>query len=71
MYDGPLPPGPKSKAEPDLRTVHCVALDQKTGVSYYVVRLAVPERLPEVHLVDVLRCDLDLDGTGNRAVCRT
>jgi hypothetical protein len=61
MYDGPMPPGPKSKAEPDLRTVRCVALEQKTSVSYYVVRLAVPERLPEVHL----------DGTGNRAVCRT
>ena len=51
MYDGPLPPGPKSKAEPDLRTVHCVALDQKTGVSYYVVPLAVPD---EPVLVDHL-----------------
>jgi hypothetical protein len=36
-----------------------------------VGRLAVPERLPEVQLVDVLRCALDLDGTGELAVCCT
>jgi hypothetical protein len=34
MYDGPLPPGPKSKAEPDVRMVRCAAQDQKVGVSY-------------------------------------
>lgn len=71
MMYGPLPPDPKSKAESDVRMVRCVARDRKTGVSYCVVRLAVPERLPEVHLVDVLRCDRDLDGTGERAVCCT
>jgi hypothetical protein len=34
MYDGPLPPGPKSKAKPDMRMVRGVAQDRKTGVSY-------------------------------------
>ncbi len=30
-YDGPLPPGRKSKAEPDVRMVRCAAQDQRTG----------------------------------------
>lgn len=34
MYNGPLPPGPKPKAEPHLSMVHCVAQGQKTAVSY-------------------------------------
>ncbi|MEY9524084.1 hypothetical protein ABIF70_005225 [Bradyrhizobium japonicum] len=32
MYDGPLPPGLKSKAEFEVRMVRCVAQDQETGV---------------------------------------
>jgi hypothetical protein len=34
MYDDPLPPGPKSKAEHDVLVVRCAARDQKVGVSY-------------------------------------
>jgi hypothetical protein len=46
----------------------CDAQEQKIGVFYEVVRLAVPERLTAAHLVDVLRCVDDRDHIGERAV---
>ena len=34
VYNGPLPPDPKLKAEPHLSMVRGVAKGQKTGASY-------------------------------------
>src|SRR6201999_1824881 len=50
----PVAVRPSVKGRTRRRTGHCVARDRKTGV----VRLSVPKRLPEVHMVD------DLNGTG-------
>lgn len=61
MYDGPLPPQPKSKAERRSHSTRVAQDEQKTEIIDYSARLTVPEHPSLVGLVDVSRCNLDLD----------